>query len=92
MLKPAEKAGADVIVLCDTNGGSLPEDVFRIVTELKEYISAPLGIHTHNDFDLAVANSLAAIRAELSMFRERLTVLAKDAEMQIFAASSRILF
>jgi len=63
MLKAAESAGADVIVLCDTNGGSLPEEVFTIVTELKKHITAPLGIHTHNDSELAVANSLAAIRA-----------------------------
>ena len=63
MLKAAERAGADVIVLCDTNGGSLPEEVFAIVTELKNYISVPLGIHTHNDSELAVANSLAAIKA-----------------------------
>ncbi len=63
MLKSAEKAGADVIVLCDTNGGTLPHEVYDIVVELKKYLKAPLGIHTHNDSELAVANSLAAIQA-----------------------------
>ncbi len=63
MLKAAESAGADVIVLCDTNGGTLPDEVFDIVIELKKIINAPLGIHTHNDSELAVANSIAAIEA-----------------------------
>ena len=61
MLKAAEKGGADVLVLCDTNGGSLPDEVFSIVTDLKKIFKIKLGIHTHNDGDLAVANSLAAI-------------------------------
>ncbi len=59
----AESAGADCIVLCDTNGGTLPEEVWKIVSKVKRTIKAPLGIHTHNDMDLAVANSLVAIRA-----------------------------
>ena len=63
MLKSAERAGADVIVLCDTNGGTLPSEVYDIVIELKKNIDAPLGIHTHNDSELAVANSIAAISA-----------------------------
>jgi len=63
MLKSAERAGADVIVLCDTNGGSLPSDIFEIVTELRKSLTAPIGIHTHNDSELAVANSIAAINA-----------------------------
>jgi 2-isopropylmalate synthase len=63
MLKSAERAGADVIVLCDTNGGSLPNEVSAIIGELKNHISAPLGIHTHNDSELAVANTLAAVNA-----------------------------
>ena len=57
----AQKAKADCIVLCDTNGGTLPEEVTKIVKEVKKKIRVPLGIHTHNDQDLAVANSLAAI-------------------------------
>jgi 2-isopropylmalate synthase len=50
-------------VLCDTNGGTLPEDVYRIVSEVKARLDAPLGIHAHNDTGQAVAVSLAAIRA-----------------------------
>ena len=63
MIKAAEKAGADVITLCDTNGGSLPEEIFEIVSYVKKVIQKPLGIHTHNDGELAVANSLSAIKA-----------------------------
>jgi 2-isopropylmalate synthase len=62
-LRAAEAAGADVLVLCDTNGGSLPEEIAGIVAEVREKVSRPLGIHAHNDIDLAVANSLAAIEA-----------------------------
>ncbi len=62
-LKAAESAGADILVLCDTNGGSLPEEISGIISEISEHIRIPLGIHTHNDLDLAVANSLAAIEA-----------------------------
>ncbi len=57
----AQAGGADCIILCDTNGGSLPEEVSRIVKEVKKKIKKPLGIHTHNDQGLGVANSLAAI-------------------------------
>jgi 2-isopropylmalate synthase len=59
----AADAGADVIVLCDTNGGMLPFDVARIVGEVAPNVAAPLGIHTHNDAGCAVANSLVAIKA-----------------------------
>ncbi len=59
----AQAAKADCIILCDTNGGTLPEEVTRIVKEVKKKIKVQLGIHTHNDQDLAVANSLAAINA-----------------------------
>jgi 2-isopropylmalate synthase len=57
----AQEAKADCIILCDTNGGTLPEEVRRMISEIKNDISVPLGIHTHNDLGLAVANSLAAI-------------------------------
>jgi len=60
-LKIAERAGADVVVLCDTNGGTLPRDLARIVRETKREVGVPLGIHTHNDSDLAVANSIIAV-------------------------------
>jgi len=63
MLKAAESGGADVIVLCDTNGGSLSHEVFDIFTNVRESITAPLGIHAHNDGDVGVANSLQAVLA-----------------------------
>src|SRR5215469_14000435 len=63
-VKAAHKAGARWIVLCDTNGGSLPDEVERIVGEVAKHIPGDhLGIHTHNDTENAVANSLAAVRA-----------------------------
>lgn len=62
-LKTAEAAGADLIALCDTNGGSLPSEVTEIVKAVKEQVSIPLGIHAHNDSGLAVANSIAAVQA-----------------------------
>lgn len=63
-LKAAYEAGARWIVLCDTNGGSLPFDIEDIVTEVVKHVPGThLGIHCHNDTDNAVANSLAAVRA-----------------------------
>jgi len=61
-LRAAAKAGAEVLVLCDTNGGSLPRDIEKAVRAAKR-LGTPLGIHTHNDGELAVANSLAAVTA-----------------------------
>jgi len=63
-LKSAEAAGARWMVLCDTNGGTLPHEVERIVGEVvKRVPGGKLGIHAHNDTENAVANSLAAVRA-----------------------------
>lgn len=61
-LKTAQEAGADVLVLADTNGGSLWWEVAHIIKEVKKEIHIPLGIHAHNDADVAVANSLAAVK------------------------------
>ena len=61
-LHAAERAGADVIVLCDTNGGTMPDEIATIVREVKPQMRVPLGIHTHNDSDVGVANALAAIQ------------------------------
>ncbi len=62
-LKAAVDARADWVVLCDTNGGSLPEEVARVVAEVgAQFQGAKLGIHCHNDAELAVANTLAAVR------------------------------
>ncbi len=63
VLKAAEQGGATRLILCDTNGGSLPTDVHRIVLEVRRRTRVPLGIHGHNDGELAVANSLAAVEA-----------------------------
>ncbi len=60
-LLAAQDAGSDAVVLCDTNGGTLTREVSSIITQIKPKISIMLGIHTHNDNALAVANSLAAI-------------------------------
>jgi len=64
-LKAALTAGADALVLCDTNGGALPHEVETVTGEVRQALgkSARLGIHTHNDTGLAVANSIAAVRA-----------------------------
>ena len=60
-LKAAVDGGADTIVLCDTNGGSLPAHIQDAIRRVQAEISIPLGIHCHNDSELAVANTLAAI-------------------------------
>ncbi|WP_442601358.1 citramalate synthase [Paenibacillus sp. KN14-4R] len=62
-IRKAEEAGADCIVLCDTNGGSMPDEVFSIVSDVKQALSTPIGIHAHNDCELGVANTLAAVKA-----------------------------
>jgi len=62
-VRAAQDAGADLVVLCDTNGGSLPDEVGRITGEVVAALGRPVGIHTHNDCGLGVANALAAIAA-----------------------------
>lgn len=62
-LVAAADAGADCLALCDTNGGTLPHDISRIVMEVGGHVATPLGIHVHNDVETAVAGSLAAIQA-----------------------------
>lgn len=59
----AQEAGADGIILCDTNGGTLSREVKEIVLAVKRRIDVPLGIHAHNDLGLGLANSIAAIEA-----------------------------
>ena len=61
-LKAAVRGGAETIVLCDTNGGTMPWEVEHIIRELKASIHHPFGIHTHNDSECAVVNSLMAVR------------------------------
>ena len=62
-LRTAMEAGAQRLILCDTNGGSMPDHVAEAVHAVRQEIGIPLGIHTHNDCGLAVANSLAALQA-----------------------------
>jgi 2-isopropylmalate synthase len=68
-LRAARDAGADVLVLCDTNGGSLPEEIGCITGEVIADLKCPIGIHTHNDCGLGVANALAAIHAGASQIQ-----------------------
>ncbi|HXF56560.1 MAG TPA: citramalate synthase [Actinomycetota bacterium] len=63
VLRAAEEAGAERLVLCDTNGGTLPTEVRRVVEEVRERVSTPLGVHFHNDTGCAVANALVAVEA-----------------------------
>ena len=65
-LLAAQEAGASVLCLCDTNGGSMPEFISDTVAAVKKQTSVAVGIHTHNDAGVAVANALAAIRAGAS--------------------------
>ena len=62
-IKAANDAGADLVVLCDTNGGSLPELVGKVTERAIAHLGAPVGIHTHNDAGFGVANALIAVKA-----------------------------
>ncbi|MBI4510297.1 MAG: citramalate synthase [Deltaproteobacteria bacterium] len=66
-LQAAAQAGADALVLCDTNGGTLTHEVSMAVAQVASTTSRPIGIHAHNDAELAVANSIAAVLAGASM-------------------------
>ena len=77
-IRAAHEAGARWIVLCDTNGGTMPEDVYRIVSEVKAKLpGAALGIHAHNDTEQAVAVSLAAVRAGVRQIQGTLNGLGE---------------
>ena len=60
-LEAAKEAGADALVLCDTNGGTVTNRLSEMVAEVRKRFGGEIGIHTHNDSDLAVANAIAAI-------------------------------
>src|SRR6516162_1818389 len=62
-LRAAVEGGAEMVVLCDTNGGSMVNDVRGITTAVVQALKTPVGIHTHNDCELGVANALVAIQA-----------------------------
>ncbi len=63
VLQTADRAGAECLVLCDTNGGALPTEIKDIITKVKKITDVPIGIHAHNDSELAVANTLEAVNA-----------------------------
>jgi 2-isopropylmalate synthase len=63
MIASAIEGGASRVVLCDTNGGTLPHEIAKIVARVRQIVTVPVGIHAHNDGDLAVANSIEAVRA-----------------------------
>ncbi|HMK62897.1 MAG TPA: citramalate synthase [Acidimicrobiales bacterium] len=62
VLRAAAEAGAETLVLCDTNGGTMPHDVERIVAQVADQFDTQIGVHFHNDSGCAVANSIAAVR------------------------------
>jgi 2-isopropylmalate synthase len=62
-LRAAEEAGAERVVLCDTNGGTLPSQIGTVVRECAAAVNAPLGVHSHDDAGCAVAGSIAAVEA-----------------------------
>ena len=67
VLRAAQSGGADFLVLCETNGGALPHVLFAAVQHVLSRLDRPVGIHTHNDSELAVANSLSAVQAGARM-------------------------
>ena len=62
-LEAALDGGADVVILCDTNGGTMPSEIESIIKVVRPHLTVPIGIHTHNDCGLALANSLAAVQS-----------------------------
>jgi 2-isopropylmalate synthase len=62
VVRVAAEAGADCVVLCDTNGGALPDQIGRLTALVVAQVACPVGIHCHNDCGLAVANSVAAVQ------------------------------
>ena len=68
-LQAAADAGADVLCLCDTNGGSFPDEIFAITQKVVDCFKIQVGIHCHNDCEMAVANSVAAVKAGVSQIQ-----------------------
>lgn len=62
-LEAAKEGGADIVVLCDTNGGTMPHEVAEITERIRKHLGIPVGIHTHDDAGFGVANAIAAIRS-----------------------------
>jgi 2-isopropylmalate synthase len=66
-LRTAINSGAEWLVLCDTNGGTLPDEIAQIIRAVKKQVDSKIGIHTHNDSGLAVANAIAAVQNGATM-------------------------
>ena len=88
-LGAAKEGGAETLVLCDTNGGTLPDFVAHAVREVKAKLGVEVGIHTHNDCELGVANALAAVAKAPRRCKASSTVLANAAATVIWFRSSR---
>ncbi len=69
----AQNAGADFLVLCDTNGGCFPFEIEEIVNDVKKHVSIPIGIHTHDDTGCAVASSISAVKCGATMVQGTFT-------------------
>ena len=85
----AAEAGAECVVLCDTNGGALVEEVTAAVKAAAKAVKVSLGIHVHNDGGLAIANSLAAVRSGAIRSRGPLTATGNAAVMPTCVPSYR---
>ena len=68
-LKAASEGGADCLCLCDTNGGTFPDEIYEITSKVVKEFKEDIGIHCHNDTGMAVANSIMAVKAGLSRCR-----------------------
>ena len=82
-IRRAVQEGAERTLLCDTNGGTMPWEIRDICAAVKRECGVPLGIHAHNDTEMAVANSLVAIECGIVRCKGPLTELANGAGMPI---------
>ena len=88
-IRRAIAGGAERVILCDTNGGTMPWEIREICRVVKQECPAPLGIHAHNDSEMAVANSLVAGGVGICRCRARSMALVNGVGMRICARSFR---
>ena len=89
VLEVAAQAGAECLVLCDTNGGTLPDEIVIAIEAVKKLTPVPLGIHAHNDSELAVAIPWRQLKLELLRFKAVSMAMASAAAMLTSAPLSR---
>ncbi len=92
-LKAAENAGAEAVILCDTNGGCFPDEISEMVKKVISCINIPVGIHCHNDTGCAVANSIAAIKAGATQIQGTFTGIGErcgNANLSTIAANLQL--